>query len=221
MATPTAPEREPRAEKVAVVERVRNELNEHPATLFTDYRGLSVTELAELRAKLREAGARHVVAKNTLVRIAANEAGFEELDEILVGPTALTFCREDPVAPAKAIRSFAKDHPELVMKGAILEGRFIDAETAAKLADLESREELVQKLAGLMYAALSSTASLLQAPISQLARLMAALEDKGGAAGEEPAAEAAGEPEAEPAEEEPAAEAAEEPEAEDDETSEQ
>jgi large subunit ribosomal protein L10 len=178
----------PRPEKVAVVEKVRDELSGNPATLLTEYRGLTVPELAELRNQLREAGARYVIVKNTLARIAAREAGFEELEAMFVGPTALTICEEDPVGPAKALRKFAKDHPELVVKGGILDGRIVDKETAEKLADLESREELLSKLAGMMYAMLANTASLFQAPIAQMARLIAALEEKGEApAGEAPA----------------------------------
>lgn len=179
-----------RPEKVAVVDAVREELGDNPATLLTEYRGLSVGELAELRGKLREVGARYVVVKNTLARIAAKEAGYEGLEEFLVGPTALTYCGDDPVGPAKALRAFSKDHPELVVKGGILEGRIVDADTADKLADLESREDLLGKLAGMMYAMLSNTASLLQAPLSQMARVMAALEEKGDLPpGEAPAEE--------------------------------
>jgi large subunit ribosomal protein L10 len=194
-----------RPEKVAVVEEVREELTGNPATLFTEYRGLSVGALAELRGQLREAGARYLVVKNTLASIAARDAGFADLADVFTGPTALTFCTEDPVGPAKALRRFAKDHPELVVKGGLLDGRIVDAATAERLADLETREELLGRLAGLMHAALSSTASLLQAPLSKVARLVAALEDKGenpageptedvpAAAGEEPAGAEQGE----------------------------
>lgn len=212
---------EPRPEKVAVVDAVRDELSSNPATLLTEYRGLSVGELAELRAALREAGADYVVVKNTLARIAARDAGFEGLVEFLSGPTALTYCSDDPVGPAKALRQFSKDHPELVIKGGILEGRVVDAETAGKLADLESREDLLARLAQLMYGALANTASLLQAPLSKMARLLAAYQEEGDlpegeapatpVAEDEPEAEADEEPEA--AEEPETAEADEEPEA--------
>ncbi len=167
-----------RPEKVAVVERVREDLSGSPATLFTEYRGLSVSGLAELRGQLRDAGARYVVVKNTLARIAAREAGLEGLDDLLTGPTALAVCEHDPVGPAKAMRRFARQHPELVLKGGILEGRVVDAATAERLADLESREELLGRLAGLMYLLLAKPATLLQAPATQLARLMSALEEK-------------------------------------------
>lgn len=169
-----------RSEKVAVVERVRDDLSSNPATLFTEYRGLTVAGLADLRRQLLEAGARYVVVKNTLARIAAREAGYDGLDDILTGPTALAICEQDPVAPAKAMRRFAREHPELVVKGGILEGRVVDAATAERLADLESREELLGRLAGLMYLLLAKPVTLLQAPLTQLARLMSALEEKGG-----------------------------------------
>lgn len=208
----------PRSRKVAVVDEVREELSSNPATILTEYRGLSVGDLAELRAALRDAGANYVVVKNTLARIAARDAGYEELVEFLTGPTALTYCSEDPVGPAKALRQFSKDHPELVVKGGILEGRVVDADTADKLADLESREDLLARLAQLMYGALANTASLLEAPLSKMARLLAAYEEEGdlpeGEAPTEEADEAAPEPDAE-AEEPPAEqpEGAEEPEA--------
>lgn len=217
----------PRPDKVAVVDEVREGLSNSAATLLTHYRGLSVTELAELRAKLRDANARMRVAKNTLARRAAVDAGFGDLAELMTGPTGLIFCDEDPVGPAKALREFAKDHPDLVVRGGYLDGAVLSEADANKLADLESREELLAKLAGLMYGALANTARLLQAPIEQQARLMQALVDAGGyadapkdeapaAAAEEPAAEAADEPVAEADEsaaeaEEPVAEAADEP----------
>jgi large subunit ribosomal protein L10 len=207
----------PRPDKVAVVDEVREGLTGSAATLLTHYRGLSVTELAELRAKLREANARMRVAKNTLARRAAADAGIEGFDELLTGPTGLVFCEEDPVGPAKALRDFAKDHPELVVRGGYLDGAVLSEEEASKLADLESKEELLAKLAGLMYGALANTARLLQAPIEKQARLVQALIDAGGYAGapaDAPAAEAPAEdasadeaPADDTATEEPSAEA--------------
>lgn len=212
----------PRPDKVAVVDEVREGLSNSAATLLTHYRGLSVTELAELRTKLRGANARMRVAKNTLARRAAVDAGFGDLAELMTGPTGLIFCDEDPVGPAKALREFAKDHPDLVVRGGYLDGAVLSEADANKLADLESREELLAKLAGLMYGALANTARLLQAPIEQQARLMQALVDAGGYAGapkdEAPAAPAEEAPADEaPADETadaPAAEAADEPAAE-------
>jgi large subunit ribosomal protein L10 len=208
----------PRPDKVAAVDEVKSGLTGSAATLLTHYRGLSVTELAELRAKLREVGAEYRVAKNTLARIAARDAGMAELQDLLEGPTALVFCSEDPVAPAKALKAFAKDHPALVVRGGYLDGEVLDEEAAIKLADLASKEELLAQLAGLMYGALANTARLLQAPIEKQARLVQALIDAGGnpdvaetpvaetPAAEAPAAEEA--PAEEPAAEAPAAEEA-------------
>jgi large subunit ribosomal protein L10 len=170
----------PRPDKVAVVDEVKSGLTGSAATLLTHYRGLSVTELAELRAKLREAGAEYRVAKNTLTRRAANDLGLEGLEDLLVGPTALVFCQEDPVAPAKALKAFAKDHPDLVIRGGYLDGEVLDEVAAIKLADLASKEELLAQLVGLMYGALANTARLLQAPLEKQARLVQALIDAGG-----------------------------------------
>ncbi len=188
-----------RADKVAVVDRVTEQFSEAAATLLTDYRGLTVEELAELRAQLREVDASYNVVKNTLTRIAAKNAGLEGMDDMLTGPTALVFCGTDPVGPAKALKAFGKDHEALVIKGGYLDGNVLDAEAALKLADLESREDLLAKLAGMMNNALAGFARLLQAPIADMARLMAALETDGGAeakgfsptAAAAPAAEAA------------------------------
>jgi large subunit ribosomal protein L10 len=193
----------PRPDKVAVVDEVKSGLTGAAATLLTHYRGLSVTELAELRAKLREAGADYRVAKNTLTRRAANDLGLEGLEELLVGPTALVFCEEDPVGPAKALKAFAKDHPDLVIRGGYLDGEVLDEDAATRLADLASKEELLAQLVGLMHGALANTARLLQAPLEQQARLVQALVDAGGNAGvtEEAPAEDA------PAEDAPAADA--------------
>jgi large subunit ribosomal protein L10 len=186
----------PRPDKVAVVDEVKSGLTGSVATLLTHYRGLSVTELAELRARLREAGAEYRVAKNTLTRRAANDLGLDGFEDLIVGPTALVFCHEDPVAPAKALKAFAKDHPDLVIRGGYLDGEVLDEVAAIKLADLASKEELLAQLVGLMYGALANTARLLQAPLEKQARLVQALIDAGGNADvteapvEAPAAEA-------------------------------
>jgi large subunit ribosomal protein L10 len=211
-----------RPDKVAAVAEVTQNLNDSAATLLTHYRGLSVPELQELRAELRKANASYRVIKNTLSKRAMAEAGIEGLDELLEGPTALVFCQEDPVGPAKALKAFAKDHPDLQVRGGYLDGEVLDEAEAIKLADLESREELLAKLAGLMNGALANTARLLQAPIEKQAQLVQALIDAGGAAGapsDEAPAEDAAPPAEEPAAEESGAEesAAEEPAAEGDE----
>lgn len=169
-----------RPEKLAKVEEVREDLTGAAATLLTHYRGLSVTELAELRARLRESNAEMKVVKNTLTKRAAEAAGIGGLGELLEGPTSLVFCAEDPVGPAKALKAFAKDHPDLVVRGGYLDGEVLDGAAALKLADLASREELLATLAGLMEGALSGTARLLQAATEKQARLLQALVDAGG-----------------------------------------
>jgi large subunit ribosomal protein L10 len=173
-----------RLEKVAFVRQVRERLEGATATLLTEYRGLTVGDLASLRAELRKADAEYKVVKNTLTRIAARDAGLEVPDRLLTGPTAMAFCDGDPVAVAKVLRQFARDHPELVIKGGIFEGRLLDAGEAVKLADLASREELLAQLAGLMEAVVAQPARLAQASLSKAARLVAALQQQREAAGE-------------------------------------
>jgi len=168
----------PRPDKVAAVDEVSQRLTDATATVLTEYRGLSVDDLAELRAKLRESDASYRVVKNTLTRLAARDAGFDIPDDLLVGPTAITFCAGDPVAAAKVLRAFSRQHPELVIKGGVLDGRLLDAAETTRLADLESREELLARLAGLMQAIIAQPARLAQANLSKLARLLAALQDK-------------------------------------------
>jgi large subunit ribosomal protein L10 len=116
-----------RPEKVAKVDEVREELTGAAATLLTHYRGLSVTELAALRAKRRETNAEMRVVKNTRARRAAADAGIDGLDELFVGPTSLVFCGDDPVGPAKALKAFQEDHPELIVRGHIEEARAVRA----------------------------------------------------------------------------------------------
>jgi large subunit ribosomal protein L10 len=169
-----------RPDKVAKVEEVSERLSSSGATLLTHYRGLSVTEMAELRRSLRAANAEMRVVKNTLTRRAAERAGIDGLDDLLVGPTGLVFCEDDPVAPAKALKAFAKDHPDLEVRGGWFDGVLLDAAEALRLAELESRDELLTRFAGLLYGALANTARLLQAPLEQQARVLQALVDAGG-----------------------------------------
>jgi large subunit ribosomal protein L10 len=185
-----------RAQKSAVVTEVRERLTGSTATLLTEYRGLTVTELAKLRAELRRNDAEYKVVKNTLARRAVADAGLELPDEALTGPTAITFCAGDPIAVAKVLRAFSKDHPHLVIKGGILEGRALGAEEAGKLADLASREELLATLAGLFMTIVAQPARLAQANLTKAVRLFAALQDKRAAAGEQAEAPAADAPEA-------------------------
>ena len=206
----------PRPDKVAVVDEVRERLEGSAATVLTEYRGLTVSQMALLRARLREAGGDYKVVKNTLTAIAAKEAGYDVPADLLTGPTAVTFAAEDPAAVAKVLRQFSREHPSLVVKGGILEGRVLDAADTLKLADLASREELLATLAGMMQSLVAQPARLALASLSKAARLFAALADKKEAAGETapaPAAAPAGEEAAEAPADEPAAADAAEPEA--------
>ncbi len=198
-----------RPEKVAVVDAVRDAIGESAATLLTDYRGLSVAEFAELRAELRKTGATYRVVKNTLARRAATDAGIVGLEDILVGPTALVFCADDPVGPAKALKAFAKSHTALIVKGGYLDGEVLDGEAALKLADLESREDVLAGIAGLANSALATVINLAMAAQNEAARLFAALEADGGAEakGFSPTAPASAPAEEAPAPEAPAEEA--------------
>lgn len=195
-----------REDKVAEVAEIRDRLAGSAATLLTHYRGLSVKELKELRRELATSSAELRVVKNTLAKRAVADAGIEGLDDLLEGPTSLVFCADDPVGPAKALKKFAKDHPDLVIRGGYLDGAVMDAEQTTKLADLASREELLAKLAGLMQGALAGFARLLQAPLAHQARLIQALIDDRVAKGETAAAPAEAAPAEAPADE-PAAEA--------------
>lgn len=166
-----------REKKVSAVAELTDQFRGSTATVLTEYRGLTVGQLKTLRRQLGS-GAAYKVAKNTLAKRAAAEAGIEGLDDLFSGPTALTFVTGDPVEAAKSLRDFGKNHPALVIKGGVFEGRTISADEVRKLADLESREVLLAKLAGAMKANLSKAAALFQAPLSKTARLMAALEEK-------------------------------------------
>ena len=195
-----------REQKVAEVAEIRDRVAGSVATLLTHYRGLSVKDLAQLRTALRATDAELRVVKNTLAKRAADDAGIHGLDELLVGPTALVICNTDPVGPAKALKAFAKDHPDLVIRGGYLDGAVMDAAEATKLADLASREELLAQMAGLMQGALAGFARLMQAAIVQQARLMQALVDDRIAKGETAPAPAVEAPVAEAPAEAPAAE---------------
>lgn len=192
-----------RPDKVAVVDQVRERLSSSTATVLTEYRGLTVTELAQLRTELRKSDATYAVVKNTLTRRAAADAGMEVPDSMLVGPTAITFCNGDPVAAAKVLRTFSKDHPDLVIKGGLLDGKLLDAAETLQLADLESREELLAKLAGLFQTIIAQPARLAQANLSKAARLFAALQEKKPEEAASAEAPAAPVPPAAPADTEP------------------
>src|SRR6478609_1578072 len=195
----------PRPEKVAVVDEVRAKLEESSAAVLTEYRGLNVSATADLRRALREAGGEYKIYKNTLVRIAAREMGLE-LDDLLTGPTAIACVTGDAVGVAKALQDFAKTNPALVVKGGLLGDQVLSDKDVKALADLEPREVLLAKFAGLLAAPLQQFAGLLEALPRNFAYGLKALIDQGGAPGAPadapaPAAEEApaAEPEAEAA----------------------
>lgn len=197
-----------RPEKTQAVEEITTRFQESTAALLTEYRGLSVSDIAELRGALREADADYKVLKNTLARIAAREVGMEDLVGMLEGPTAIAFCRGDAVAAAKVLDDAAKKFPVLVIKGGILRGKTIDAAQAKALASLEPREVQLAKIAMMMNQPLQLTVNVFAAALRDLGSMLAqvlAKKESGelpGGTGEapaEPAAEA-------PAKEAPAAE---------------
>ena len=166
-----------RPEKVAVVEDIAERFRGSSASVVTEYRGLSMAQLTTLRRTLGDT-ATYRVAKNTLVKRAAQDAGVQGLDELLVGPTAIAFITGEIVDAAKALRDFSRTNQALVIKGGFLDGRPLTVAEVNQLADLESREVLLAKLAGAMKANLSKAAALFAAPASQVARMTQALVDK-------------------------------------------
>jgi large subunit ribosomal protein L10 len=180
-----------RPDKVEAVTEIADRFRGASASVVTEYTGLSVAQLKELRRSLGE-GASFRVAKNTLVKRAAADAGVDGLDELLAGPTAIAFVTGEAVDAAKTLKKFAKDNKGLVIKGGYMDGRALSSTEVEKLADLESREVLLAKLAGAMKGNLAKAAGLFNAPASQVARLAQALADKKAAEGEAaPAADSA------------------------------
>ena len=174
----------PNAEKISGVAEITERFANSSATVLTEYRGLTVKQITDLRRALGR-DTTYAVVKNTLTRRAAADAGLPIDDSLLTGPTAIAFVHGDPVEAAKGLRDFARANPVLVIKGGVLDGKALTAAEIAKIADLESREVLLAKLAGAMKALPTRAAGLFQAPLSQVARLAKALEEK------KPAAEAA------------------------------
>jgi large subunit ribosomal protein L10 len=205
-----------RAQKSAVVDDVRGRFDEAEAVLITEYRGLDVGQMAELRSALREAETVYKIYKNTLVRRALDEGIPSGLVDLLVGPTALAFVEKDPGAAAQALKDFSAANDALIIKGALLNGELLDEAQVRELADLPSRDELLSSIAGGLAAPLQQIASMMNNLLSEMANLLQALADKGEDLPEaeaEPEAEAA-ESEAEAAEPESEAEPEAEPEAE-------
>ena len=181
-------------EKQAAVAEIADRFRASNAAVLTEYRGLTVAQLTTLRKSIA-ANATYAVVKNTLTSIAAKDAGITIVESDLAGPTAIAFVTGDPVEAAKGLRDFSKANPALVIKGGVLDGKSLSADDVRKLADLESREVLLAKLAGAMKANLNKAAYLFVAPLSKAARTIDALR----ARNEEGAAAAAAPAEAEPA----------------------
>ena len=183
-----------RSDKAAAIAELSEKFRSSNAAVLTEYRGLTVKQLTELRSNLR-GNATYAVVKNTLTELAAKDAGVDAFDGQLAGPSAIAFVEGDPVTVAKSLRDFAKANPLLVIKGGVLEGKALTAAEITKLADLESREVLLAKLAGAMNASLAKAVYLFAAPLSQAARTIDALKaKKTDDAPAAPAAEAAEEP---------------------------
>lgn len=181
-------------DKAAVVDELSKLFQESTAAVLTEYRGLSVAQMQTLRRSLGT-DTTYTVVKNTLTKRAAERAGVTGMDDLLSGPTAIAFVSGDPVEAAKGLRDFAKENEALVIKAGLMDGALMSAADISKLADLESREVLLAKLAGAMKASMGQAAALFQAPLSQAARTVEALRVKAeadpsviGGAGETPAA---------------------------------
>jgi large subunit ribosomal protein L10 len=166
-----------RPDKAAAVAELAEEFRGSQGAVLTEYRGLSVKQLQELRRALGE-NASYAVVKNTLTKIAAKDAGVEGFEDLLAGPSAIAFIKGDPVETAKGLRDFAKANPALVIKGGVLDGKPLSPDEINTFADLESREVLLAKLAGAMTASLQKAVFLLNAPITKAAQLAAALQAK-------------------------------------------
>jgi large subunit ribosomal protein L10 len=171
----------PNTEKTAAVAEIAEHFRTSSAAVVTEYRGLTVKQLSDLRRALGR-DTTYAVVKNTLTKRAATDAGVAIDESLLVGPTAIAFITGDPVDAAKGLRDFARANPVLVVKGGVMEGKTLSAAEVSRIADLESREVLLAKLAGALKALPTRAAGLFQAPLSQMARLAKALEEKKPAA---------------------------------------
>ncbi|MDQ3053212.1 MAG: 50S ribosomal protein L10 [Actinomycetota bacterium] len=167
----------PNPDKVGAVAEITSRFNRSSAVVLTDYRGLTVAQLKELRTSLGTSST-YAVVKNTLTKRAVSAVGYDDLTPLLIGPTAIAFIEGEPVEAAKALRNFSRTNPLLIIKGGVLDGKMLSTEEINSLADLESREVLLGRLAGGMKASLTKAAALFQAPLSQVARLAAALAEK-------------------------------------------
>lgn len=168
----------PRQEKVAVVDELKEHFQNSGAVVVTEYRGLSVSAMAKLRSGLRSSDAQLKIFKNTLARLAANETGNTSINDLLVGPTALAFVKGDSVGAAKALKDFSKEHPALLIKGGLLGGKALSPSDIDALAALPSREVLLARFAGGLAAPMTQMAGLLQALPRNFAYGLKALADK-------------------------------------------
>jgi large subunit ribosomal protein L10 len=173
-----------RDDKEAVIAEVADLLAGSETMFVSDYRGLTVAQLSELRGKLRESGARFRIVKNTLGGIAAERAGRTELSPLLGGPTAVTFCGDDLVGAAKALADFAKTHPQLEVRGGLLETSLIDAEGVKALASLPPRDTLIAQVVGTMAAPMTGLVTVLQGTVSGFVRALNQVAQQKAAAGE-------------------------------------
>ncbi|NLY50241.1 MAG: 50S ribosomal protein L10 [Firmicutes bacterium] len=164
-----------RPEKEAIVAELKDKFSRAKAVILTDYRGLTVAEITELRRKMREAGLEFKEAKNTLTRIAVQDFVGSDLDSYLPGPTALAFAYEDPVAPAKILSEFAKTHKALEIKGGVLDNKVIGPEGVKALADLPPREVLVAQLLGVLQGPIRGLVTVLSGPQRNLVYVLDAI----------------------------------------------
>jgi large subunit ribosomal protein L10 len=169
-----------RPEKEAAVAEIQGKISRSQSVILADYRGLNVQEATELRKQLREVGVEFKVAKNTLTKLAAKYAEIDGLDDLLQGPIALAFGYDDPVAPAKVLAKFAKDHKNLELKGGLLEGKVIDLNMVNSLAELPSKEALLTQIAGLLQAPIRNLVNVLSAPLRNTVYVLEAVRKKQG-----------------------------------------
>lgn len=168
----------PTREKELIVEELTDKFSNAKSAVLTDYCGLDVETMTELRAKLREAGVDYKVVKNTLARLAAKKAEYDEVDDYLTGPTAIAFSDEDPVAPAKVLADFAEEHEELEIKAGILQGSLIGQEQLDSLADIPPREELIAQVLTKMKAPVNGLVNALNDPLKSLAHVLNAIKEE-------------------------------------------
>ena len=167
--------------KQAIVQEIADKMKNAQGTVVVDYRGINVEEVTELRKKARENNIDYKVYKNSMMRFAAKEAGVEGLLDVLVGPTAIAFCEDDPVAPAKLINDFAGEHKALEIKAGVVEGKVLDVAGVKELAELPPREVLVAKVLGGLNAPISGFANVLNANLKGLVVALNAIAEQKGA----------------------------------------